>query len=305
MHTVPLRVFAAALLVLLAIGCTAPPDESAPAVRPLLWRISGAAPSYLYGTLHVPDPRVVALPDAVVRALDGSDVFCSEVPLDAESQQRMAEAALLPGGATLRQVLPADLYRRAAAYLAGLGVPLQPFERLNVWSLATLLSMADQLEALASQPSLDEVLYQRADRLGKRLDALETPDDQFAVFESLGPRGQETLLRQTLDYLEALPPGAPSPVERIMRTWLAGDPERLLRVSLEYVDRDDPLQARFIEALVDRRNVRMTQGIERRIRAEPERGSFFAVGALHLPGPEGLLARLAKRGFEVERVESR
>ena len=292
----------AAFLALLLTAAAAAAEPAA-SERPLLWRISGEAPSYLYGTIHVSDPRVVALPEAVTSALDASEVFCSEVLLDAESQSRMAAASLLPGDATLQQVLPDELYRRTAKHLAQRGIPITMLEKLRVWSLAGLLVALDELQSRPMQPSLDELLHRRAIGAGKRLDALERIQDQLQVFDSMGPEGERAMLRQTLDYLEEIPPGAPGPLERLIQAWLAGDAEKLMQVSLEYADPDDPLTARFLEALLDRRNIGMAAGIERRVLAHPESGYFFAVGALHLPGPEGILARLRARGFQVERVE--
>ena len=92
------------LIVCLFAGITSlssqTPSASSTAVRatdkPFLWRIEGTAPSYLYGTVHVPDPRVLELPEIVRRAFDASDVFNAEIPLDPATQAGMLARIMLP-----------------------------------------------------------------------------------------------------------------------------------------------------------------------------------------------------------------
>src|SRR6185295_19784138 len=76
------------------------------------WRIEGTVPSYLYGTVHVPDQRVLELPDVVRRAFDASDVFNAEIPLDAATQAGMMNKVMLPPGQDLRKVAGEEIFGR-------------------------------------------------------------------------------------------------------------------------------------------------------------------------------------------------
>src|ERR1051325_3410775 len=83
--------FGAGLVIVFLTGSLSLSTQSAQAQvrateKPFLWRIEGPVPSYLYGTVHVPDPRVLELPEVVRRALNASDVFNAEIPLDAATQ---------------------------------------------------------------------------------------------------------------------------------------------------------------------------------------------------------------------------
>ena len=81
--------FGAGLLLLCLAGVTSTRAQTGdgasvrPTEKPFLWRVDGPAPSYLYGTVHVPDQRVLELPQVVRRALEAADVFNAEIPLDA------------------------------------------------------------------------------------------------------------------------------------------------------------------------------------------------------------------------------
>ncbi len=286
------------LLTAVAVG----PDVVRPTDRPFLYRIEGATPSFLYGTVHLPDERALALPRSVRLALDRADVVVTEVLLDAASQQQAARAALLPADQKLSEILPPELHARTRAYLAARGLPIEAFEQQKVWAVAMQLTLLEYLPQLAMRPPLDLLLFRTAQQRGKRVDALETPAEQIALMDGIGTEGQLSMLRQTLGYLEAIGPGDPHPVERLLRTYLAGDGDALVSVSLEYADLEDPATRQFLDAAIHQRNARMAATIIEQLEARPDDAHFFAIGALHIPGPEGVQARLEKSGRTLTRL---
>jgi uncharacterized protein YbaP (TraB family) len=75
--------------VVLALVVVTPLDAVAQTARAgfdkgLLWRVEkpGAAPSYLFGTVHLADKRVTTLPHAVKQQLDAAQSFTMEIALD-------------------------------------------------------------------------------------------------------------------------------------------------------------------------------------------------------------------------------
>ena len=294
-----LLAFALGLAPAAALGQVSPE----PTRRPFLWRIAGEPPSYLYGTLHLPDERVLALPPVVIRALDRAQVFCAEVRMDEGGLRQMALAVLLPDGQTLDGVLPPELYQRVDRFVLSKGVPMPVFERMKIWAVATNLGVLDYFrQGVERRPVLDQYLYRRAQAAGKQLDALERIEDQIGILDSVDRPGQIAMLEQTLEHLERIEPGAPGPVEKLIVAYLSGDGERLLRTGLEYADLDDPQTARFLDALIDRRNRTMAAAIDERLGAASGLSYFFAPGSLHLPGPEGLVSLLTERGYALERL---
>ncbi len=69
---------ACVLVVSVAPSFGAPPAQKFS--RGLLWRVSqpGVAPSYVFGTIHLADPRVLELPEPVTRALARSKHYYME-----------------------------------------------------------------------------------------------------------------------------------------------------------------------------------------------------------------------------------
>ena len=62
---------------------------------------------------------------------------------------------------------------------------------------------------------------------------------------------------------------------------------------------DNSLYERVTERLLTDRNRLM---VERMLPLLDAGDAFVAVGAMHLPGADGLLALLAERGYQIERV---
>src|SRR5690606_7301047 len=65
----------------------------------LLWKLekSGERPSYLFGTMHMTDPRVVALPAAARKAFDAADTVVIETTEVLDQKKMMATLASEPG----------------------------------------------------------------------------------------------------------------------------------------------------------------------------------------------------------------
>ena len=77
---------------------------------------------------------------------------------------------------------------------------------------------------------------------------------------------------------------------------MKGDLEGLYEMLIEAEDMTEA--EKFL--LVDERNYDWLAKIEKHIKQEP---SFIAVGALHLPGNDGLINLLRKAGYKVKAVK--
>ena len=97
--------------------------------QPFLWKIEGDNPSYLYGSIHLPDKGVLTIPDVVYDALTDVDCVYTEVKLDADSQVRSAQLSILPDDETLDDLLPQDVLNRLRTYLSSKGVSYEAFSK--------------------------------------------------------------------------------------------------------------------------------------------------------------------------------
>ena len=278
-----------------------PPVEGP--TRPFLWIIErgGQPPSFLYGTIHLPDPRVLQIPEIVDEAFRGSDVFVSEIPLTEETNKAIAAESIRSGSETLAMILPPDVRERADKYLQRQGFTLAEFSPLEIYTFAIQLPLLEYVRH--PSPPMDALLHSRAVTAGKTTKSLETPAEQLAVFEALTREEQIELLTITLDDLGDSPAGTPSPkIEDLVQAYLSGDPARLDEDLFGPMRTGSELQKRLLHSLLDDRNVRLATRMDAGLREDTKRSVFYAIGAGHMIGSEGIVGRLQKNGWKVRRL---
>jgi hypothetical protein len=260
--------------------------------RGLLWRVSGGGtePSYVFGTIHVGDPEVLALPQPVGSALDASSVFAMEV-LPEPAQMLMFSSLMFFGdGQRLDELLPENLYFRTVEILNGYQLAEQVIAGMKPW--AAFLTMSYPPE---TQVVLDLQLLERAGQAGAALHGLESMEEQGRVFNELELSDQVQLLTDTVCHYALLS----ADFERLKELYLERDLRGMFVHGQRHAFEDNELYERVTERLLTRRNRVM---VERMLPLLESGGAFVAVGALHLPGADGILALLVERGFEIEPV---
>ena len=281
-------------------------DDSQESERKLVfWKVTHPklqATSYLFGTIHVPDKRVLALPAPVEEALEGCDALYCELALEPSLQLAATKHMMLGKGETLEGLLGKDLMERAAKILSARGLPLQPFQALKPWAFISQLQQLDFLmELQMGKLPLDAMLYERAKKAGKTVGGLEKVEDQLSVFNSISAEGQKKMVESGLDELEQAAKEKRKVAEPIIEAYLKGDIESILAKSEADAEKDEESQV-FLKRLLYDRNVNMAKEMEALVTKSPGKSHFFAVGAAHYPGAKGIVALLEAKGFKVERV---
>ena len=252
----------------------------------------GVAPSFLFATIHSEDPRVTRLPPSVQAAFDGAQGFVMEAIPDDGTAARSMSLMHYPEGRSLKQVLPADLYAQTVKVMASRGVPEEAVGSLKPWALVAMLSTPPS----ATGDFLDLQLYRSALAQGKPTAGLETMDEQVALLDGLSEADQVALLRETL----ATYPELGEIFQRLVAAYVRRDLDALVQLSDMYARWGSPaLAERFRRTAIDERNRHMAERLPPLL---AEGGRFIAVGALHLPGPGGLLQRLLDQGYQVRAV---
>ncbi len=293
---------AAALMLCAALGAGAAVAEEGamPFGKGMLWKIekAGAPTSYVLGTMHIADPRVLDLPPEVYTALAASEQAIFELVLDTSVRTRMAQAMVLSQGRTLEVIVGPELFGRSVEVAAEYGLPGQAINVMKPWALVPIFSFPpEQLALLAGgQAPLDEALQHEAARQGKALVGLETVEEQLGLFDNAPEDVQVQMLRSVVEDRNRLR----AQFESMLAGYLARDLEALYGEMLaQATAAEAQLVETFERDFVITRNLRMAE----RLRPYLARaGSFVAVGALHLPGERGILALLAGDGYSVSRV---
>lgn len=255
----------------------------------LLWRVHKPKHpvNYLFGTIHVDDKRVKALNPQIKRRFDESKTLCLEILPDRENQVGIGLAMLLPQDQFLDEILGDPLFARLSLHLNKKGMTPLAAVHLKPWAAMIVLSRPESQGGYA----LDEQLYHWGIHQYKELCALESLQEQLSIFDQLSQVDQVALLQDTLDHL----PMVQEMNEQLIKAYLAGNLDEIYRRSIE-IEGGSELSLRLRKKLIDERN----QTMAKRLIPTLEKGrAFIAVGALHLPGREGLIHLLRKQGFVV------
>jgi hypothetical protein len=273
----------------------APSKPRAP--HPALWRIATPkATVHLFGSVHVGTPDVYPLATPIREAFRAAQTLVLEMPLDPASEQRatqlMMEAAQYPPPDTLADHVDADTRAKLREALRASGLPARAFEPMRPWFAAVTVGLL-RVQALGYTAEFGIDRHFHDLRRDKRVDALETVEEQVAVFRELPEPLQAEMLRQTLRQLDEME----GVLADTFAAWRRGDDVALDALLLAPLRQEAPdLYAR----LFTQRNRRMAD----RLAAMLERGGsyFVVVGAGHLVGPNSVIKMLRKRGFEIARV---
>ncbi len=261
----------------------------------LLWRIESeaATPSYLFGTIHSEDRRVLALPQRVKEAFARSDIFAMEVVLDRQARERASRAMYSNEGRQLAVVADEALFQRVVAALAERGLDADHVAMLKPWAAFTILSTPPAKTGVF----LDHMLQRRALAAGKEVTGLEPIEEQLAVLDGMSVADQlgllESALEQQQDFQERL--------EQTIEIYLSQDLQAMLDLyEHEFMGIPDKgLAERLKQRILIDRNQRMFSRMQSLL---ARGGAFIAVGALHLPGEQGLLQLLQQAGYRLNPV---
>jgi len=267
------------------------PTSARPVSSPFLWKIEGPRPSWLFGTIHSADPVVATLPASVTGALEISRTFHPEVELSADLGPLLAAKLFASDAPDLSTRLPPALWTRVQRAAAALGLPDMMLQRLTPGVATLLFSAPTDTDVDAT---VDGQLHSRAVQRNLKIVALETLDEQLALFEKLPEAQAIVALKEALDELEA---GRPNE-QRLLRAYASGD-ERALVATIEAEFSSSPGARALADPLLYRRNIRMADRLKPHLAAG---GAFVAIGAAHLVGPKSVIEILRARGIKVTRV---
>jgi uncharacterized protein YbaP (TraB family) len=276
-------------------------------VKPFLWRIEGKNPSYLYGSYHADDERILTLPQVVMSAIEDADYIYTEVASSDLTAEKFLSYSNLPDGQTLKEVLPGDVYNQLDSFLKTYNYDITMFEKMKIWMVAlfevsTISSLPYSLQ-ISQRSYLDLYIDKIGVEKNKELGGLETIEEQLTMLDSLSIEEQIEMLQQTLEIYQFMdtrhnPEFYSHYVnDYAIQSYLNGDLELLV------MNTSDPLNEKINSLLFIARNHRMTERIVDLMESNPDTQYFFTIGEGHYHGEEGIVALLENEGFTVTRVD--
>jgi uncharacterized protein YbaP (TraB family) len=175
----------------------------------LFWRISRKTlrePSWLLGTAHITDPRILALPPETNDAFEKARILVEELPdldkpwSDFFNNLFALPSIYLPDGKTWRDYLSETELQAMAKKLGQYGYSISQFERQQPWVTGVSLFNYPNCEAwrlYLGKNHLDADLADRARRAGKPVVGLQS---RYEAYRTIAKTSLEAQFRTMLGY---------------------------------------------------------------------------------------------------------
>jgi uncharacterized protein YbaP (TraB family) len=258
----------------------------------MLWRIStpgGGTPSYLFGTMHIAQKKLMLFTDSVYNAIAETDAFFGE--LDYE-----ALLTVFSDTSTIGFFQQKADFLDSITHTPGWRAMVARMNRkygtnVNADSLDQFMTFSSKIstDVYGAEPGLkamDLMLSDYAKSLGKKIGGLETYLLQIdMLYNIIGIRVQDSTL--SFDNEAAM-------ITNFKRYY---EHAQLDSIN-QYLQSIHP---NYRNIIFTQRNKTMADSIAMHMEAG---AAFFAIGCGHLPGSDGVIELLTQKGFSVTPVHS-
>lgn len=258
----------------------------------LCWKIEKGSqkPGYLYGTMHIGDPRVTTLSPKVQKIFDQSTSVSLEVLMDYASMAALMKGMMYTDGQTLEGFIGKPLYAKLVHALSKYGANERIVKYMRPWAVMGIMSLPEM-----QGEALDLQLYTNAQKMGKAVYGLETAEEQIQKLNAISKQAQIDIIKSLIDDQLTVE----DMFKDFLQLYLDRDLQGLMDYTNQFSEQYPAFAASFNSSIIDDRNVLMVERMQPRLK---EGNAFIAVGALHLPGEKGILYLLEQRGYKVTPV---
>lgn len=275
----------------------------------LLWKVSGnglTQPSYIMGTHHLAPLSIKDSIQGLQTALDNTKQVYGELKMSTMQDQAkvmeiMKKYMVTETDTTFKSLFTDEEYEMINKYSKeNLMFDLAMMPKVKPAFLSNNLVVILYMKHVGGynpQEQLDTYFQTQATEKGKKADGLETIEFQMNLLYNKTPLKRQA--EQLLCMLNNVEPTIDQ-TKRLTATYMAQDLDAMSKIADESLGGPQcemTPQERAI--LIDNRNKTWTNQLPSIMKEAP---TFIAVGALHLPGNNGLLNLLKQQGYTVEPV---
>lgn len=280
----PLVIISAFLLV-----CALP--TQAQQQSSLLWEISGKdfkQPSYVFGTFHAMCKTDFDFHDSIKAKLSRTSLLVEELDMtDASLQVKMMQS--LASSKPMASYFPAAQFEQMNKQFQEItGVPLTMLNNFKPFMSMSMLLLKSLPCAEQVQPEMLLIQYAKTKNIPVK--GLEQVEEQLAAIDKQPLDSQAVALQKMVMRFDSVQQAFTQLTEVYKKKHID---------SLYHFMRGSGMDDAFETALLSERNLRWIPRIKAIATQQP---SFFAVGAGHLGGDQGVIALLRKEGYTVKPV---
>lgn len=277
-------------------------DEVPELDNALLWKISGnnlSTPSYLYGTIHIIGDDDYFLPEGTLSAIEKSESMFFEIDMnqmtDLSAQMGLLKEIFMKDNQTLKSLLSEEDYTMVSDHFKEIGLPIFMLERMKPMFLTIFASGDFDIGGLqgGSMKSYEMEFFDMAKRTNKTVGGLETMEFQMSMFDSIPYKAQADMLVETIKASDA----GSDTFQAMVDVYKTQD----INAMVSMISEDETGMGEYDEMLVDMRNKNWIPIMGEKMKMGPV---FFAVGAGHLAGRNGVIPLLMRAGYIVTPVKT-
>lgn len=268
--------------------------------KSLFWEISGnnlAAPSYIFGTIHIIPAADYFLGNNVEKAIENTNFFVTEIKLSSLMDVSLMSGMMLPKDTSLHDIMTDEEYEKVKAFYAK-KMKIEPDNFDDMLANVSPIVIQQQISLAAfgeETKSYELELSKIAAKNDLENRGLETADVQMQVLASIPLKEQVSMLLYTIDSID----DANSELYKMIDLYKNQEVEGLH----EFMKKSD-FSKEFMnhkDAFLTNRNKSWIPIIDSLIQEKP---SFIAVGAAHLyDNTTGVIQLLEKEGYTVKPLE--
>ena len=276
-----------ALLNIQSIAQSIKEDE-----KTLLWEVTGKnikAPSYLFGTIHIMCPGDLKVSEVLKQKFSTTQQLFLELKMDEPGMMmEMMKGMKMNDSSTLKGLLGKINYDSVnTIFKRSTGIQL---DMLNSTKPILVVSMIYPFLLGCTPDSWENTFQKMAKEQNKPLLGLETLTEQMNVLESIPYKEQADMLVKTLFQMDS----AKNVFLNMLEVYKQKDVIALYKLTTS--DEDFGIYERD---LLENRNHKWIKTIITQAETIP---TFFAFGAAHLGGNQGIINLLRKEGYSVKPV---
>lgn len=259
--------------------------------KSLLWEISGNGlekPSYVFGTIHMICQEDYIMTETIEHTLKNVDAYYAEINFG-DPQSTATLQQYMMSEIPLSERLTADKYNELKQLLKDqVALDIAQFEHLSDAAIVSMITFK-------SFPCTDFKMYemelmQTAITNQKKLGGLETIAEQMEILsKSLGTDA-------AIEMLNDLKREGYQSTKEMIALYKAQDVQGLY----DYMKKSSYMTDAVYNEMLTKRNRNWVMNIPQIIRNE---SVFFAVGAAHLSGDNGVLKLLKESGYTIKPIK--
>lgn len=246
--------------------------------------------SYLFGTIHMVCPEDYLWTPVMKKSLKECREVCFEMDMDDPSvMMEVAMGMTDNSGKKLKDYFSDSDFHYVEKFVAdSLGMDIGMFMQMKPAALQSLF--ATKAVSCTTPVSYEVRIMEEAKKHKMTVSGLELANEQLELLNSLSAETVvKDLLAMSKDYS-----GETAEYSNMLQAYKAQDVAMLYRIILEHSSEGDNL-----DAFLDQRNRKWVSRMEDKMEQQPV---FFAVGAGHLAGENGLISLLRNAGYTVTAV---